>query len=66
MSKILSNKHEIGDIVYLKTDPEQQPRIVYCFKVYKNDMLYEIVCGTVTSAHYDFELSLEKNVLITA
>lgn len=65
MSKILSNVHEIGDVVYLKTDSEQLPRIVYCFKVYKNDMLYEIVCGTITSAHYEFELSTEKNVLIT-
>lgn len=66
MSKILSNIYEIGDTVYLKTDNDQMPRIVFCFRVYKNDMLYELVCGTVTSAHYDFEISDKKNVLINA
>jgi hypothetical protein len=66
MSKIMSNIYEIGDTVYLKTDEHQLPRIVFCFKVYENDLLYELVCGTVTSAHYYFEISKEKNVLINA
>lgn len=66
MSKILDNKYEIGDTVYLKTDPDQIPRIVFCFMVFRSEVLYKIACGVVESNHYDFELSTEKNVLINA
>lgn len=62
---IIDNKHNHGDIVYLKTDKEQHPRIVYCFKVYQSEILYEIACGTLTSSHYEFELSKEPNVILT-
>ena len=64
MSIVINNAYEIGDVVYLKTDKEQLPRIVYCIKVYKNDYSYELACGTVTSGHYDFEISKEVDVLI--
>jgi hypothetical protein len=62
---VIGNTYSHGDIVYLKTDKEQSPRIVYCLKVYKGEILYELSCGTHTSAHYDFELSAEVNVLMT-
>lgn len=65
MSKLLDNKYEIGDTVYLKTDTEQIPRLIYCFVVYRNETLYKVACGTETSEHYDFELSTEKSALIT-
>lgn len=64
MSMLIDNQFEIGDVVYLKTDKEQSPRIVYCIKVLKDGYLYDLACGTTTSSHYDFELSKEVNVLI--
>lgn len=65
MSKILDNKYEIGETVYLVTDPEQIPRMIYCFLVFRNEILYKVACGVTSSDHYDFELSTEKSVLIT-
>lgn len=61
MSKLLDNKFEIGDTVYLKTDADQSPRIVFCFNVYQKEILYDLACGEKTSKHYDFEISKEKN-----
>lgn len=58
-------KYEIGEVVYLKTDSEQRERIVFCHRVYKNDILYEVACGTMNSCHYEFELCTEKDVLKT-
>lgn len=61
---IIENKYEIGDTVYLKTDSDQKARIVVSFKVYKNgEIMYELVNGTEASSHYEFEISLEKDVI---
>ena len=62
---VIQNSFEIGELVYLKTDKEQNPRIIYCIKVYKSENIYELACGTTTSSHYEFELSKEVNVLMT-
>jgi hypothetical protein len=64
MSRVIDNKYDFGEIVYLKTDKEQSPRIVYCFKVYQNEILYELACGTQTSSHYEYEISKEPNVIL--
>lgn len=64
MAIIVENKFEFGDIVYLKTDREQNPRIVYMMKVFPNETLYELACGTTVSSHYEFEISKEVNVLM--
>lgn len=63
---IIDPKYNIGDTVYLITDIEQLPRIVFCFIVYDKEILYELACGTGTSKHYDFELSETKNILADA
>jgi len=62
---VIQNSFEIGELVYLKTDKEQNPRIIYCIKVYKSENIYELACGTTTSSHYEFELSKEVNVLMS-
>jgi len=62
---VIDNKYHHGDTVYLKTDRDQVPRIVFCLKVYKNEILYELACGTMVSSHYEFELSPEQNVVLT-
>lgn len=64
MSIVVDNKFDIGDIVYLKTDKEQLPRVVFCILVFKNEVIYKLCQGTLVSEHYDFEISLEKDVLI--
>lgn len=63
MAIVVDNKYGIGETVYLITDKEQLPRIVYCFLVYRSEILYRLATGIVTSDHYDFEISTEKNVL---
>lgn len=60
---VLDNKYEIGQTVYLITDSEQLPRIVFCFIVYRNELLYRLATGTTTSEHYDFEISETKNLI---
>ena len=57
----IDNAHEIGDIVYLKTDQDQLPRIVVAIEVYKQgELLYSLMQGTIRSPHYDFEITTEK------
>jgi len=60
---IIDNKFEIGDTVYLVTDPNQEKRIVFKFLVYRTEIVYCIVFGIEISEHYDFELSSEKNLI---
>lgn len=58
---IIDNIYEIGQVVYLKTDTDQIPRIVISISVYKGgELLYKVASGTSTSEHYEFELSKEK------
>ena len=66
MAKILDNKFEFGEQVYLKTDKEQDARIVTAICIRGNGSLtYELHCGEKSSWHSDIEISVEKNVLIT-
>ncbi|MGV6830336.1 MAG: hypothetical protein ACWA5P_02080 [bacterium] len=57
-------KFKLEDIVYLKTDPEQRQRIVTAITIRSLGVIYELSFGVETSSHYDYECSLEKNVLI--
>ena len=62
---VIDNKFSFGDIVYLKTDKEQLPRIVTCILCYKQgELIYKLTCGTTQSDHYDYEISTEINVLL--
>lgn len=61
---IIDNKFEIGAIVYLKTDKEQEQRVVSGLIVGKYDVVYELSCGVNTSRHYDFEISTKKDTVI--
>lgn len=62
---MIDNKYEIGDIAYLKTDDEQLPRIVIGISIVPNGLLYRLSFGATDSSHYDFEISTEKNYLLT-
>lgn len=63
---VVDNKFEIKQIVYLKTDTEQKPRIVTGIRVQKDDICYELSSGTDVSVNYDFEISETKDILITS
>ena len=63
---VIDNKYEFGQEVYLKTDVDQRVRIVTSLIIRPNGCIsYELSCGVDTRWHYDFEISTEKNVLIT-
>lgn len=62
---IIENKYNIGDSVYLKTDTDQNERIVSGLLIRKTHLIYYLVCGTNESAHYDFEITVDKDVLKT-
>lgn len=57
-------KHAIGETVYLKTDTDQLPRLIYGFEVYANGLVYMVAQGINVSRHYEFELTAEKNILV--
>lgn len=62
---VIDNKFNIGDIVYVVTDPDQMGRIITSFEVTPgNVLIYRCYCGTVNSNHYDFELSKEKETAL--
>ncbi len=60
---IIENKFEIGQVVYLKTDNDQNARIITSITVRLKDIIYELSCGSQSSWHYEFEMNEEKNVL---
>ncbi len=60
----IDNKYHIGDTVYLITDRECSPRLVFGIMIYQHEILYKLTCGTQNSEHYEFEMTDEKPVLI--
>jgi hypothetical protein len=55
---------KIGQSVYLRTDADQEQRIVTGYVITRNDVLYDLVCGIVNSTHYAFEISTDKDPMI--
>ena len=49
--------YDIGDLVYLVTDPEQCLRMVTSILLGPNSVMYIVSCGHETSEHYAIELS---------
>jgi len=58
----IPNDFNIKDIVYLKTDIDQKPRLVTALLIDENSIIYRLVCETTISDHYGFELSKEKQI----
>jgi hypothetical protein len=61
---VVSNDFNLKDVVFLKTDQEQKPRIVTGLWVRYNSITYALSCAETETYHYDFEISSEKNILI--
>ena len=53
---------QIKDIVYLKHDAEQLPRMITSINITDSVVMYEVISGIEVSTHYGFELSKEKIV----
>lgn len=60
--RVIEPQYEIGETVYLKTDPEQSERQVYAFIIFRSEIIYKLTMGTIFSEHYDFEITREKNL----
>ena len=56
---------EPGQIVYLKTDEDQQPRLVVGFYWVYGQLRYELMCGVTRSPHYADEITVDKNFVLT-
>ena len=57
---------EMGDIVHLKTDIDQRPFMLIGVKLcLDGGPLLELQSGTLTSWHYLFEVTKEKNFVIS-
>lgn len=54
---------DIGDSVYLKTDPEQAERLVTGISVRQNGITYAISHLTNETWHYDFEITKERDII---
>lgn len=58
-------QYDIGDRVYLSTDPEQYERIVTAISVREGGYTsYELSCGQSISWHNSVEMSKEIDVLM--
>jgi len=64
MGKTYKFEHNIGDIVYLRTDINQYQRIITGITIRTAGVLYSVGCGMDESFHYAFELTTEANVLM--
>lgn len=64
MAMIIDNKYEFGQTVYLKTDPDQLPRIVTRFQVTPMGVFYGLCSGTNDTWHYEMEISDEINAVL--
>jgi hypothetical protein len=63
---LIDNKHEIGDIVYCRIDPDRTAYMVFAFKVYKTELYY--ICTRPdggTREFADFEITERKEECIT-
>ena len=62
---LISNKFEIGELVYLSTDEDQKRRLIAGLKVCPDGLIvYFVSCGTAFSEHYEFEITEEVNTII--
>jgi hypothetical protein len=52
---------KIGQIVKLRTDPENLDRICTGISVRKNSISYDLAFGDKSSWHYEFEIDFKYN-----
>jgi len=61
---VVSTEYSIGDIVYLKTDTDQDPRMITSVQILADNFCqYRLSLGSNVSWHTSIEISKEKSVL---
>lgn len=61
---MLQSKYDIGELLYILTDKEQELRQVTSIIFSGEGIVYELSCGTSVSKHYEFELSKEVDEVL--
>lgn len=57
----INNKFKLGEMVYLRTDPDQFARIIVAIQItVDGGMLYKLAIGMNEQWHYEVELTREK------
>ena len=56
-------EYNFGDIVYLKTDPEQKPRMVVRIILTPEVNYFVLACGTEESTHHVMEISPDRIIM---
>lgn len=62
---VIDNKYDLGDLVYIKTDVDQRARLVTGITLRPFGMVYELSLSENTSNHFDFEMSSEKDFILS-
>jgi hypothetical protein len=58
----INNEFEIKEIVYLRHDMEQLPRMITGIIWDGHKIMYEMISGVEVSQHYEFEVSKIKTI----
>jgi hypothetical protein len=62
----INNKFKLGEMVFLRTDPEQMARIVIAIQVsVDGGLLYKLAIGMSEQWHYEAEISRERDVVLS-
>lgn len=61
---MIENKFEIGQMVYLKTDTDQYPRLVVRITISFIGITYGLAFGQGESMHFEIEISEQKDALV--
>lgn len=64
MSASRKPKFNVGEFVFLKTDPEQLERQVICIMDYGLLYQYILTCGVEQTNHFEWEITTHRNVLL--
>lgn len=62
--RLITTDYEIGQVVYVKTDDEQQPCIVTGITLRPGHITYQVSRSEWSQNFYEFELSDTKNVKV--
>lgn len=57
---MIENKFNIGEKVFLITEPEQWERIITGIFIDSNNIMYRLAYGSTVSLHYDYEISRDR------
>ena len=52
--------HQLGDMVFLKHDPEENARMVTGIVIRPNGVLYQLSMGSTETSHYSVEVTKER------